>query len=344
MSDNIPRRGCLKYEITTSSQRVEAGKEFSISLLITNPFDVPITVDSVTTKLPVELVDVTRERLEKQISLLEDRIKNILKFEIPHLKLEEEKKRNLLLQLIKDIVRIFPTIGISLDAITSATEYIRASNMSSIGLIDQFNRLVDVEDVQEIVKAVHESSDQEKKLKEETLRVLNDKIRLIEDNLRKPVGLNPGSSTVQIFTVRTRKHLFFSPSEYNLHIEIQYTVDDSSYQDVKEHSLSITSSLSSIVFGAMIGSLMGCVVRDIFENGPILNVTKSFDLASAMGYFLMWSANVILSAIAVVIFRRKRDVQSILTIEDFWGGILLGFIVGYGGKSFIEGMLPMTVQ
>ena len=57
---------------------------------------------------------------------------------------------------------------------------------------------------------------------------------------------------------------------------------------------------------------------------------------------LMLIANIILGIIVVLIFRRKRDIQSILTIEDFWGGILLGFIIGYGGKSFIEEVLPMA--
>ncbi|HSF51191.1 MAG TPA: hypothetical protein VLA74_10565 [Nitrososphaeraceae archaeon] len=33
---------------------------------------------------------------------------------------------------------------------------------------------------------------------------------------------------------------------------------------------------------------------------------------------------------------RKKDVQPFLTVEDFWGGLLLGFFVGYIGKSFID--------
>jgi hypothetical protein len=32
---------------------------------------------------------------------------------------------------------------------------------------------------------------------------------------------------------------------------------------------------------------------------------------------------------------RKKDVQPFLTIEDFWGGILLGFLVGTNGQMFL---------
>jgi hypothetical protein len=46
--------------------------------------------------------------------------------------------------------------------------------------------------------------------------------------------------------------------------------------------------------------------------------------------------NLILAFIAGVILVRKKDVQSFITIEDFWGGILIGFIVGYAGTQGLK--------
>ena len=69
----------------------------------------------------------------------------------------------------------------------------------------------------------------------------------------------------------------------------------------------------------------------------------NFQFASTITYILILIANIILGIIAVIVFSRKKDIQPILAIEDFWGGILLGFIVGYTGKSFIEQIFPSNL-
>jgi hypothetical protein len=66
MSETKMLRGKLEYKVTSSSNHVEAGKEFSISVSISNPFEIPITIKRVTTKLPVEFIDVNRERILEQ--------------------------------------------------------------------------------------------------------------------------------------------------------------------------------------------------------------------------------------------------------------------------------------
>jgi hypothetical protein len=42
----------------------------------------------------------------------------------------------------------------------------------------------------------------------------------------------------------------------------------------------------------------------------------------------------ILSAIAIIFLAGKSDAQSFISVEDFWGGILVGFMIGYTGTSF----------
>ena len=60
-------RGPLRYQITTSSPQLEAGTKFSIYTRITNPYDVPVNIDSVTTTLPVEFINVDAlERAERK--------------------------------------------------------------------------------------------------------------------------------------------------------------------------------------------------------------------------------------------------------------------------------------
>ncbi len=50
--------GALRFVIESSSEQIEAGKEFSINVKITNPYDTPVTIKNVTTKLPIEFVDL----------------------------------------------------------------------------------------------------------------------------------------------------------------------------------------------------------------------------------------------------------------------------------------------
>jgi hypothetical protein len=54
----------------------------------------------------------------------------------------------------------------------------------------------------------------------------------------------------------------------------------------------------------------------------------------------------IFSFIAGVVLMRRKDVQSFITIEDFWGGILIGFVIGYGGIQALQSIfhLPLTNQ
>lgn len=46
--------------------------------------------------------------------------------------------------------------------------------------------------------------------------------------------------------------------------------------------------------------------------------------------------SVILSGIAIIFMVRKSDTQSFVSVEDFWGGLLIGFLVGYTGASFFQ--------
>jgi hypothetical protein len=50
-------RGPLRYEVDTSSPQLSAGRRFSIFVRITNPYDVPVTIEKVECSLPAEFRD-----------------------------------------------------------------------------------------------------------------------------------------------------------------------------------------------------------------------------------------------------------------------------------------------
>ena len=39
---------------------------------------------------------------------------------------------------------------------------------------------------------------------------------------------------------------------------------------------------------------------------------------------------------------RKSSTQQIVSVEDFWGGLLIGFLVGYLGEAYFRGIIGTT--
>lgn len=339
MEKYIPQRGQLKYSINSSSQRIESGKEFSISISVTNPFDVPVQINSVTTKLPIEFTDVMKEKFEEQKLLLENKITTILKSNVDTVNSAEGHKKNMRKVVIDECLRLFP-FGSVLIAGNAVAEYIKASNASSAASICDIADIITEEDVNRISNSIRSGKNSKEQFEGEMFKLLNEKMAHLKKNLEQSVILQPGNSSVYVFTLRTNKALFFVPSAYTLHLQIQYEVDGAINQDVIDYSFFIGSSLNSMIYGSVIGSIMGYLVKDIFQDKTMISIISSFNFISALSYTLFLGANVILGIITVILFSRKKDVQPILAIEDFWGGVLLGFIVGYGGKSFIEQIFP----
>jgi hypothetical protein len=54
-------RGPLKYTVETSAPQLEAGRKTSISLLISNPYDVPVTIIDANTVVPAQFRDANQE-------------------------------------------------------------------------------------------------------------------------------------------------------------------------------------------------------------------------------------------------------------------------------------------
>src|SRR5271157_820895 len=65
--NDLPQRGALLVTLKPSTPTLTAGSSFSISVTITNPYNVPVTIQEVSTLLPVDLFDVNASaRLREQ--------------------------------------------------------------------------------------------------------------------------------------------------------------------------------------------------------------------------------------------------------------------------------------
>ncbi|MFH2092201.1 MAG: hypothetical protein ABIJ31_07550, partial [Pseudomonadota bacterium] len=269
------RRGKLDFKLTTSSTQIEAGKEFSVSIAITNPFDIPIKVKKVATKLPIEFIDVTRERLKKQEHLLEEKLKDLIKAEIPTLKINKENKNRLISDLSKEIFRAIPMVGGLFAVGSTVAEYMLASNISTTASIEKLTNSISSSDVKKIVTEAKTVPNPEIAIKENLIKLLESKVYDLKKVSTAEVLLHPGNSTIHVFTIKTSKSVLFSPSTYKLHMEIEYEADSLDQRDIIEYSLSISTSIRSMMFGAGTGSALGFFVNDIFNEKTIVTAMTS---------------------------------------------------------------------
>lgn len=330
--------GKLKYAIKTSFDNIEAGKEFSIFVNITNLYDVPVKIESVSTKLPIEFINVEQEKIVNQTQVIEEKIKQVFKQRIPKLNNDIKKKQSLNKELIRNVLRIMP-FGSTLNAGVMLTEYITASQMSVAKTINDSIDELKTDEVEQLINSIGDDIDTEEEIQKRLIKYLKDKINSLNSNLQKEIILQPGNSTVQMFTLRTKGKILFSPSLYNLNIEIQYEINDIINQDVIDYSFMISSSLNSMILGSVIGSSLGYIVKDIFNDRLLFEIIRNCTPDKCLLYLSVLMANIIVSIFIVVNFSRKKGIQKVITIEDFWGGLLLGFISGYLGKSYFEKFL-----
>lgn len=108
------------------------------------------------------------------------------------------------------------------------------------------------------------------------------------------------------------------PDTYKIICTIDYEKDNLKYQTKKDIEISIFPSLMGMLVGTIIGSILGTFV------------SANFDFEKIFPEIL---TNMTLGFIAGITLMRKKDVQPFVTIEDLWGGILIGFVIGYLGEQ-----------
>jgi len=118
--------------------------------------------------------------------------------------------------------------------------------------------------------------------------------------------------------------LRFTPIMLVLEIQVRYGVDHREHLDTVKAEINIQASLEATMIGAVFGGFMGGIVR-------LLSNTETNEFGKSIAYIII---SIIISVMAVVAFARKTGVQKIVSIEDAWGGLMIGFIVGYQGPEW----------
>jgi hypothetical protein len=156
----------------------------------------------------------------------------------------------------------------------------------------------------------------------------------------------------EAYTVRgaTRESVFFHPDKYKLTLYVDYAnTKNEFFRDFKVEEISVYAPLWVLIYGAIIGGLVGGILVRILtakdENiNNLLQTLIKMDflnvliLRNVIGLF----AAVLFGVIVVIAFSRKTGAQNLVTIQDFWGGVFIGFLVGYSGKTVFEKLISIS--
>jgi hypothetical protein len=150
----------------------------------------------------------------------------------------------------------------------------------------------------------------------------------------EPIVLEPGNTALKKFTVKTLHDVMFTPALYTFHIEVQYEVDGKQHRDAGKQSFNIRAPLKALVYGSFWGALVGASLRALKEQPDNLGALLSLSSLTAA------IAGILIGAVIVVAFARKKDAQPFITVEDFFGGAFVGVIAGYVGFPLLDTVLP----
>jgi hypothetical protein len=148
--------------------------------------------------------------------------------------------------------------------------------------------------------------------------------------------LLPSQSMSYSFKAIVAKWLFVSGGELAFPGLIRYRYKEGIHFAPFEVSLVLRPPLIANGIGAIAGSILGSSARNLKDQGATFfnNIGIEYAAATVLA--------TILAVIAVVYSsRRTGESQPILTVEDFWGGLIVGFMIGYLGHEFFQRLVPI---
>ncbi|MFD3427432.1 hypothetical protein [Nocardia fluminea] len=348
--DPVPlQRGSLDLSVDLSVPDVYSGSDFTVYLHVKNPFEVPIWIRSVELSLPTRLESPSvavpshdsssnDKRLEKAIRNLRREVRKLRKRRTK-VSGEDEASRARRADIDTEIASIDRQIQGAINAVYPSVQ----TNLEAYdgGSIQYHGPLMAMNARATENAAVEIFS-----------RTDGERVALI-GSLPLGVAIEPECNDVWTILLSTKKNLLFLPAKFNLQFTVIYqTVPLANDQDPKpvvgrsqeglprrysnttSLSIDIKTAMWKVMIGGAFGGFTGSMSR-ILQNGS----AGPGGIIHAASVVVL---SIILSGTAIIFAARKSDTPSFVTVEDFWGGVLVGFLIGYSGTSAFSEMTGAT--
>jgi hypothetical protein len=362
-------QGLLDLTVELSTSDVTAGNEFAIFVLVKNPFSKSVWIREVNVSLPSELIRVDAEKIQEKIKENEENRKKQLD-ENKQERIQLKEKIDNLQHQIDELTQVLKSRNGDSETISTLVFHLENEldtfreklqllnlGMSSVQIfkgaqvevlkINSQSSEVQIYDVAKGTSDNRPTRVQQIEINEPWLvyeQQAQERIVKLKSSLPNNSALQSGSTAVYTVVLNVKRSLIFTPSKYRLQFYVNYsfikpnetdneTVLEKIYTNTLAHSLAIRPSVYSVLIGSIIGGMIGAIAR----------LLQSPTIPSLQGTIVSLFLSIILGGMAVIFMARKSDAQSFVSVEDFWGGILIGFLVGYTGTSFFQSITGIQV-
>lgn len=369
-NETSSEQGLLDISVELSTGDVTAGNEFAIFVLVKNPFSKPIWIREVNVSLPSELKRVIDEKVQEKYKETQEKYKKTMEENKQESVELREKIDDIQKQIgeITDKVNSNPqidsaqfsdithrlesnikTLEEQLESIRFGSTNVTIYNGAEVESLKIGSQLTNVS-VYNSRKDYANNNESSKTTRVKQIEVYEpwliyenknqQGIVKLKSSLPDNSALQFGSTAVYTVVLNVKRSLIFTPSKYRLQFYVNYNFEapsssdgeispnEKTYTNTIAHSLAIRPSVYSVLTGSVIGGVFGAVARLL--QSPTAPNTQTIIVSLLL--------SVILGGMAVIFMARKSDAQSFVSVEDFWGGILIGFLVGYTGTSFFESL------
>lgn len=299
-----PQRGNLAVSCDTSEPDAIAGRPVVLTVTITNPYEVPVHISAITVDPPRQLAALNKAAEQRD-------------------QLEQKKSR--LLGLTKPPGRIRRMLQRSG---ATSTGPIAATDADTDGIIDRLLSMPKVSGVTKTAMKIIETEDSrylpggKQQLIEAEVHRIDEALKLV-DGVSGDFILTPGSNKNYRVTLTPTGTIRFRPSTYSIDIEIAYIVDGQARSMTTKHQLKVRGALLAMLAGACVGGGAGWFVRRVFVSpGP-------WNYADIPGCI----ATALVAMGLTTLFERRTNAEPFISIGDFFGGLALGFVLGYMGPD-----------
>jgi hypothetical protein len=208
-------RGPLRYKVETSSPQTEAGRDFSLSITITNPYDVPAKIMGVTTRLPAKFIDaaaLSREMERKrQQWKVKETTRKLLAQRFPEIDKAQDKEKGVRQIVAKGLSALFPLFSVGAVAY-DVTRLVTASTLGAKP--ESIADVLKPEEIESAVERIQNAEDRNEAFNQIILDNLRKQLQQQEEAKAPELTLQSGNSIVNSFTLRTTQAILFAPSTY----------------------------------------------------------------------------------------------------------------------------------
>jgi hypothetical protein len=338
--------GLLDPAVDLSVPEVYSGTQFTLYLHVKNPFSRPVWISSVELSLPTQL-SVQRPQGPLRKRPRDSRASGAL---IRNLIKQHKKEISRLRQLL-DSQELGQEPRDKAQSRLSELEAQVRANVASLsgGLVIDSSDDADLNVYQPKASIIYARASQASQIHIYQPQVMEftERVPLLS-SLPPGAALQPGSTDVWTIRLGSRRTPFFIPARYKLQLTVIYGLEPESPTEEKNNArdggennarklcsntssfnVQVRAALWSVILGGVIGGVVGSVARSLQGVGG----ETAFSGTHANSTIGALALSAILSGAAVIFSARKTEAQSFVTVEDFWGGLLIGFLIGYSGTA-----------